>query len=207
MNPSQFPARTTDSSERNAPVLHATGSDGVGRLIDNAVANLNRDQVQALSEKAAGEALRLQVKMREQNLDYVAGKKTIEDHIDTWAMLDKSGRLTRQKVETTVNTGAGTMRIESKSGATCFVATASYRDANHPDVVFLRRFRDERLRHSIAGRRFIDWYWRTGPRLAKVVDRSEILRIASKTVLRGVVGTIKQLRLLPAHKADFHVSG
>ncbi|KAF7962795.1 hypothetical protein AWV80_17510 [Cupriavidus sp. UYMU48A] len=123
------------------------------------------------------------MKAREQNLDYVAGKKALEDHIEAFDMLDKRGRLTRQNVTSDIKTGAGNMRVESKSGATCFVATAAYGDGDHPNVRFLRSFRDGWLQRRKSGRAFIDWYWRVGPKLAEVVGSREPLRLASRVAL------------------------
>lgn len=191
MTNNHYPASISRHTDRKIHVLHANGSDGVGGLIDNAVANLNQKQVQVLSAKAANEALRLEVKMREQNLDFVAARRAIDDHNDVFAILDKSGKLTRQKVVSSINTGAGNMRIESKAGATCFVASAAYEDPNHPDVMFLRWIRDQHLRYNPTGRAFIDWYWRVGPRLAVVVSRHEWLRRLSKAGLHLLVGALR----------------
>ncbi|GAB7549933.1 CFI-box-CTERM domain-containing protein [Cupriavidus sp. 8B] len=158
-----------------------------GQLIDVALSNLTQSQAQALMGKAADAALQLEVKAREQNLDYVAGKKALEDHIEAFDMLDKRGHLTRQNVTSDIKTGAGNMRVESKSGATCFVATAAYGGADHPDVRFLRAFRDGWLQHRKFGRAFIEWYWRVGPKLARVVASREQLRRASRAALRLLV--------------------
>lgn len=51
----------------------------------------------------------------------------------------------------------------------CFVATAAYGSYHHPDVVALRRFKDEVLDRSRAGRAFVDFYWFVGPKLARRV--------------------------------------
>lgn len=141
--------------------------------------------------KAADEALRLEVKTRELHIDYVAGKKTIEDHVYTFAMLEKQGKLTRQKVVSEVKTGAGNMRIESKSGATCFVATATYGDADHPNVRFLRAFRDDCLVRTSIGRTFIGWYWVIGPKLASQVCKYSLLRSLSHASISLLVIVIK----------------
>ena len=153
------------SDRTHAVQLHDNGLRA-GSLIENSVRNLSQEQTQALMAKAAEEALRLEVKNREQNLDYVVGKKAAEDHIDTFNMLQKDGKLTRQSVKSEIKTGAGNMRIESKSGATCFVASAVYEDPNHPEVVFLRWYRDTLLSKNIFGRLFIKFYWVIGPKLA-----------------------------------------
>jgi hypothetical protein len=55
-------------------------------------------------------------------------------------------------------------------GGGCFVATAAYGDRRHPDVVDLRRFRDEILMDHKAGRTFIRIYQLIGPRLARLVE-------------------------------------
>ena len=173
--------------------LHNSGSARVGALIDNALTNLTKEQSSNLAAKAGEAALQLEIKAREQNLDYVAGKKTIEDHIDAFAMLEKQGKLTRHKIETVTKTGAGTMRIESKAGATCFVATATYGGADHPNVRFLRTFRDDCLSLTPAGRAFIAWYWRAGPRMAKWVKRSTVLKGVSHFTLSMLVALIKSM--------------
>lgn len=187
----------SDDNPRNLPTtqgkngLANTGGLNAGSLLDQSLARLTESQVQNLVEKAAAEALRLETKGREQNLDYVVGRKVVEDHIDTFDQLDKRGRLTRHAVTTDVKTGAGNMRIESKSGATCFVASAAYGEPNHPDVILLRRFRDEILRNSSTGRRFIAWYWQTGPKLARMIIWSPTLRRATRSVLKPIIGIVR----------------
>ncbi len=56
------------------------------------------------------------------------------------------------------------------SAGGCFVATAAYGSYGHPDVVALRRFRDEILVLSRAGRAFIRVYRAHGPKLARFVS-------------------------------------
>jgi hypothetical protein len=170
--------------------LHNNGL-AAGSLIETSLSRLNKNQVQNLMAKAAEEALRLEVKNREQNMDYVVGRKATEDHIDTFNMLDKSGKMTRQSVTSDIKTGAGNMRIESKAGATCFVASVAYDDPNHPDVMFLRGFRDTVLSNSAGGKAFIEWYWRNGPKLAKFVGQSMVLRNISRFLIARIVWLLK----------------
>jgi len=173
--------------------LHNAGSLRVGSLLDQSLANLTEEQRTTLVGKAAEEALRLEVKARELNMDAVAGKKAIEDHIDAFNMLDKDGRLTRNTVTTDVKTGAGTTKITSSSGvgSPCFVASAAYGDVDHPNVAYLRHFRSTVLRFTPAGRRFIAWYWVVGPKAARFVDRSRFLRSAARTSIAVVVRILR----------------
>ena len=83
------------------------------------------------------------------------------------------------------------MTIESKSGATCFVASAAYQNPNHVDVIFLRGFRDDILAKHLLGRRFVSWYWRVGPRLATVVEKSAGLKLVARLSLGSVVSFLR----------------
>ena len=190
------------SDENNFPIqkhqegaiqLHENGLRA-GSLIEQSLSRLNAEQAQTLLAKASEEALRLEVKSREQNMDYVTGKKATEDHIDAFNMLDKSGRTTRQTLISDVKTGAGNMRIESKSGATCFVASVAYGDPNHLDVIFLRGFRDEVLSQSELGRELIAWYWRVGPKLARIVGTSVVSKKMARIAIGKLVSVIKLYR-------------
>jgi hypothetical protein len=87
----------------------------------------------------------------------------------------------------------------------CFVATAVYRDAQHPSVVFLRDVRDRQLPASGPGRRFAarleDVYDSAGPPLAEWLGRRPI----AARVTRGAVlePTVRALRALSIGTARF----
>jgi len=61
----------------------------------------------------------------------------------------------------------------------CFVATATMGDINHPVVVDLRLFRDDYLVKYKTGRLFIDLYWKIGPTLAKYIEQYPLLKMPS----------------------------
>lgn len=75
--------------------------------------------------------------------------------------------------------------------ATCFVATAAYNDPWHPDVRFLRAFRDQWLVTRAWGRVFIAFYWRVGPRLAGFVRRNPSLAQPARQVIAAVVRVLQ----------------
>ena len=79
----------------------------------------------------------------------------------------------------------------SSSDGSCFVATAAYQDPYHPDVVFLRAFRDQWLAHRAWGRGFIALYWQIGPVLARPVRRNARLARSSKAVIAGIVRLLR----------------
>ena len=72
----------------NDIVLHDNGLKA-GSLIDQAIKTLNEEQVQALGLKAGEEIIALQAKEKKINLEYVAGRKVAEDHIDVFNGLEK----------------------------------------------------------------------------------------------------------------------
>ncbi|TFW10568.1 hypothetical protein E4K72_00195 [Oxalobacteraceae bacterium OM1] len=54
----------------------------------------------------------------------------------------------------------------------CFVVTATMGDSNHPNVVLLRQLRDDVIARTRLGRAFIAWYYRHGPKAARVIARA-----------------------------------
>jgi hypothetical protein len=81
---------------------------------------------------------------------------------------------------------------QGASGGGCFVATAAYGDPNHPDVVFLREFRDNTLSQIRLGRSFIKIYRRFGPALAGLVMNRRTLRRASRSLVAGIVAGLRR---------------
>lgn len=175
----------------NELAVQNTGN-GTGRILDLAASNLTEAQKQALVAKVMDAKLDLEVDAQRRDNKYYEANRSTRDHVDAFNMLKKEGKLTSHKIVSDLETGAGKLRIESKSGTTCFVATAAYGDPDHPDVVFLRAFRDSRLRASPAGRAFIDFYWKVGPVLAKPVLRSPVLRRSARMAIRGIVQILRR---------------
>ncbi len=95
-----------------------------------------------------------------------------------------------EKIVDAVNSAEAVLKTEyperfsaapQKSG--CFVATACYDDYDHPTVVELRRFRDEYLEASRAGRAFVRWYYNWSPAFARLVTSSSALTVLAKVVI------------------------
>lgn len=59
----------------------------------------------------------------------------------------------------------------------CFIATAVYRDAFHPDVQALRNFRDKYLATNPVGRALVSLYYRYSPPVASFIAAHEVLRV------------------------------
>ena len=74
-------------------------------------------------------------------------------------------------------------RRAAEHAGTCFVATATMGDPNHPDVVALRELRDRVLERSAPGRALVRAYAVVGPAAAGALRRSPLMRYLSRVLL------------------------
>ncbi len=70
-----------------------------------------------------------------------------------------------------------------KSG--CFIATACYGSYQSPEVLLLRKFRDNILYRSYWGRAFIRVYYFVSPPLAVAIANNEIARMLTRKIFIG----------------------
>src|SRR6185295_12137109 len=80
----------------------------------------------------------------------------------------------------------------SGGSSDCFIATAAYGTAMAEEVMTLRRFRDDYLIRSGAGREFVQLYYRFSPPVAAYIRDRDSLRAATRIALWPVVVVIKQ---------------
>lgn len=71
----------------------------------------------------------------------------------------------------------------SGSSGGCYIATMAYGDYNHPQVMELRRFRDDVLAQSFLGRAFIRFYYATSPHLVKILNGHDLINKRIRNVL------------------------
>ncbi|MEI9934803.1 MAG: CFI-box-CTERM domain-containing protein [Ferruginibacter sp.] len=73
-------------------------------------------------------------------------------------------------------------KLQQSNGA-CFIATAVYGSYYAPEVLELRKFRDEVLLLNSVGRSFVRLYYQTSPFFASLIAKSKIVKAAVRYIL------------------------
>jgi len=81
--------------------------------------------------------------------------------------------------------------VKPKKKEGCYIATAVYGSYDCPEVLVLRKFRDERLMSSPFGRLFVRCYYATSPVLAKRIKSDSFVAKQTRNVLDRVIQRIK----------------
>jgi hypothetical protein len=181
------------SFQKDGRLTHTTQTANSPNILDRYnIEDLPPEKREALIEKIIEEKINISIEERKMSETHDLSRSQIDDYVATWQVLKNNTEVFQgTRMEQTFKTGTGTLKIESKSGRACFVATATYEDANHPDVVFLRHYRDKILTKSFAGRIFIKIYYVIGPKLANLLKLSSISKKYSKYLISLLV---KKLR-------------
>ncbi len=79
---------------------------------------------------------------------------------------------------------------QSSSGG-CYIATMAYGDYNHPQVIALRKYRDDRLSRLILGRLFVNIYYAISPHLVRMLKNQKCLNRVIRHLLDRWVKHIK----------------
>lgn len=93
------------------------------------------------------------------------------------------------------SSGTAMMELVSSAGlvtaSSCFLATATFGDADAPEVELLRRWRDEHLAPNPLGRALVRAYYAVSPPLAEALSESRAARGAARLALAPVIGGVR----------------
>jgi len=153
-------------------------------VLNSALSNVSEEKKKEIMEKAAEEALRLQVRKAEVELDDQAAEKMLgrairvvehnSENVGNEISLDDSVQRTD---------GTTKVQVSPPKGA-CFIATVAFTDYDHPVVMELRVFRDHWLKRCSLGRAFVAWYYRNGSQMASHLEKRPAILKLTRGVLR-----------------------
>lgn len=81
-------------------------------------------------------------------------------------------------------------KVYTPSSGPCYVATAVYGSYDCPQVLILRRYRDQKLLASKLGRLFVSLYYKFSPPVANKLKDAKTLNLVVKKCIDWVVGRL-----------------
>lgn len=84
------------------------------------------------------------------------------------------------------------LNLERRGGGGCFIATAAYGSSMAHEINVLRSFRDNVLMRENAGRKFISFYYRFSPTIAKTIEKSRTIKLFTRMVLTPIVKAVQK---------------
>ena len=159
-------------------------------LIEKHLQELSEDSKNEILKLAISGQIKLNQKVQEDIIKTQNAETDYERHMDAAQRMQyQSAKDSSHVVKTDINTASGHMHLESRT-AKCYVATATYQDNNHPNVVILRGYRDHVLQNNILGRCFISLYYSIGKHLAYLPEHIDWVRRLSKKTIDVIVQLI-----------------
>lgn len=76
---------------------------------------------------------------------------------------------------------------KSKSNEGCYIATMAYGDYNHPQVIVLRKYRDQYLSKTFLGRSFILLYYCISPKLVLILQGHKTINYYIRLLLDKLI--------------------
>jgi len=170
----------------------------------------NNDLYLKISSGVVGNALGMLISVvneAQEGLQYDYSKRTrlpsiISDALDVMNLMsgmDMSYEL-RNRFNTNKNTISNinsdlrrytSQTSSSSSSQWCYVATMAYGSYDHPQVVELRKFRDNTLSNFRIGRSFIQVYYRYSPKLVKLLEDKPTINKCIRSILNLLIRCIK----------------
>lgn len=90
----------------------------------------------------------------------------------------------------TIQGQQGNSTRENTSGAdtgACFVATAAFETPLAKEIDVLRHFRDQTLRYSLVGRKFISVYYSYGPYIARFINKYPSFKKPIRILIKAMI--------------------
>ena len=102
---------------------------------------------------------------------------------------DKNGK----KIGESNRSAFGDINHDNNTDA-CYIATCVYGSYDCPEVLVLRRYRDNVLKRTIYGRIFIRIYYAVSPHIVRIFGRFNWFHSIFKSILNRIISRIEFLR-------------
>lgn len=104
-----------------------------------------------------------------------------------------SNRSSLQSLKTQLGNVGGSGRTGGSGGSSgCYIATMAYGDYDHPQVLELRRFRDDVLLKSKLGTYFVEFYYWVSPKMVEIFKDKKNINSTIRRILNLIVKIIKK---------------
>jgi hypothetical protein len=113
--------------------------------------------------------------------------------VSVWASTesaDSSGNSSDSSSSDSGSSGSDSGSSGSDSG--CYIATMVYGSYDAPEVWVLRRFRDNTLQKSAAGRWFVRWYYSWSPGFVQKYSKYNLIHRLAKSALEPLIWLLKK---------------
>lgn len=100
-------------------------------------------------------------------------------------------KTTISNIQSQLNQVTNRQSSSSSSSGGCYIATMAYGSYEHPQVIELRKFRDNTLSKTAFGRGFIKTYYKYSPKLVELLKDKHLVNQSIKSVLNTLIRIIK----------------
>lgn len=100
-------------------------------------------------------------------------------------------KTTISNIQSQLNQVTNRQSSSSSSSGGCYIATMAYGSYEHPQVIELRKFRDNTLSKTAFGRGFIRIYYKYSPKLVELLKDKHLVNQSIKSVLNTLIRIIK----------------
>ena len=84
------------------------------------------------------------------------------------------------------------LKMSQDQRGRCFIATAAFESYQAPEVALLENYRDTYLLQKTWGHIFVNFYYKFSPAIARILDKSSLLKSLVRLVLRVLVKFLAQ---------------
>ena len=165
-------------SKVNEMIENSLDWDKVVSLIQEVIPQKNVDKIKNVQNPTKVNEYKSLVDFALSKLSY--SRKNKVQYICYWKTASKS-------TSTTSSTGSG-----SSGSGNCYIATMAYGDYDHPQVMILRKFRDDVLDNSAFGKWFIKTYYHYSPKLVAKLKNKKTINSIIRISLNQLIKLIKK---------------